>query len=161
MIALYPDDITLDEFIEFRKKYIKAPEDSRILPRKEIHCTIRYWENNKDKIEDVIELLESLKLKKEYQADPKNIQKLGNSLSLMLKSNDLQKLYKDINNKLLDLDLPDSDYDSYKPHMAFFYSDDVKDKKIIKKYENDVIFDKIKFVDQDDNVIWESKSKKK
>lgn len=159
MVALYPNQETIDKFIKFRSQKLSIPPNSKIHSGSEVHNTIRYWEFNEEKVSELIEKLKKYKFKNPVKAKPIKIQKLGDSISLMLESDIVQHIFYKIDTDMESIGLPPSDYPEYLAHMAFYYSDDIDESHIPEdlNVDFDIVFTSIKLVDQDDKVLWEIK----
>lgn len=154
MIAVYPNEETIQNIINFRKS-LDIPQDAKILNDVEIHNTVRYWEYHEDKLPQIIEMLSKYRFSKPAIATSIGLQKLGDSVSIMLESPVLHSIYNKLDKAIQSLGLPPSDYPEYKPHVAFFYSDEIPDGPIDTDIDFDLVFEAIKLVDQDDKVLWE------
>lgn len=154
MIAAFPNEESIKNIIKFRKSLDKNSNVERILEPNELHCTIRWWSvEDEDKTEDVIKFLSKQSFDQIVGKITK-LQTLGDSLVLMLDSDELHDCFDTIDSGIKDIGCPPSYYPSYKPHVSLWISDVVPKHKF-PSFE--IVFDKIALVDGGDKIYWSSK----
>ena len=125
MVALFPNKNSLNMILNFREdlknKYNFS--DVKELEPEEIHATIRWWkvEDGGDS-EKIAKALNNVSL---YGSIAKilSVGYLGESLSLMLKSQTMDNIFSIVDGIVQKYGAPPSDYPVYKPHVALFYGE--------------------------------------
>lgn len=158
LVALYPDENSLLDIIEYREKLKELYDFSgmRELEPNELHATVRWWRLSEggENTKNISKNLEKMQFGA-ANADILEVKPLGDSLSLMLESESMQNIFSMVDQTLRSLGAPPSDYPAYLPHVALFYHDSFRDgfdPKIEIKPSFKITFDRINFVDGDDNV---------
>lgn len=154
MIALYPSQETLENILEYRDDISKIHDLSsmREIEPEEIHATIRWWYQSEGgdyhKIAVELETLEMSPVR----ARIVDVDILGDSLSIMLDSIEMQTLYNRVDNLIKGHGGPESQYPEYKPHISLYYGDwdKVVSDQITEMPDFPIVFDRIAMVDNND-----------
>lgn len=156
LIALYPNAETISNIVAYRDKIQKMHDLSsmqEILPE-ELHATVRWWEAKHGNFHKIAADLGFFEFEKPIQAKIIDTDVLGDSLSLMLNSVEMERLFDKVDNMVQGHGGPPSTYPSYNPHLALFYGD--WDKIIIDQVTEapdfPIVFDRIKMIDNSDNI---------
>jgi 2'-5' RNA ligase len=152
MIAAYPDKRSIDKILKFRKS-LKIPKGAKVLSPDEMHCTIRWWKGERH-LDEIIPFLNSLELGK-FKCKAVGLERLGDALVVMLDSKELGKAYKKIDKGIQKCGAPPSDYPKFKAHISLYYSENEKLPDDIEIPFGSLTFDKIRFVNQDDEIFWD------
>lgn len=162
MVTLYPSDNTALNILEYREdlkdKY--NFDGMRELNPEELHATIRWWKpaNGGKNIKGMIKKLETIPFEM-AQAEIKNLQPLGDSLSIMLESPEMQTIFSIVDQVVRSFGAPPSDYPNYLPHIALFYDDSFQEgfdlDGDLELPSFPFIFDRICLVDKDDKIYFE------
>jgi len=157
MIALYPTKETISDIVSYRNKIKKENNISNIfeLPEEELHLTIRWWESKIGNQKKILSDLSKTKFENQFDANISKIDILGDSLSLLLKSKEIDDLFDIIDKLVKTNNGPASTYPKFISHLALFYgdADDLESLSIPKEsLDFKLIFDRIKMVDSDENI---------
>lgn len=158
MIALYPSNDTVSHILSFRDEINKIHDLSsmRELAPEELHATIRWWKADDGGDYNKIAIsLEQFELNEPIEARVTDVDVLGDSLSLMLDSIEMQELYEKIDNLVQGHGGPPSTYPQYRPHISMFYGDwdKVVSDQVTETPEFSIFFDRLTMVDGNDNVL--------
>ena len=153
MVALYPSKESINNLVKYQKLLnLKDPIKPDIL-----HVTLRYYKGYNDQIK-VKNILNDLKLPKALKCDIIGLDILGdeNTLVILLKSKELSEFQNVLDNALVNLGVPESDYPVFKAHvsLASDHQSDLHENSNTPKFNDNLILDKIKFV-YDDKILWE------
>ncbi len=163
LVALYPDDDSVLSILEYRENLKEKYDFSnmRELEPEELHATIRWWKlKDGGNTKKIAKSIKKTPLK-EIEASIKEVSPLGDSLSFMLESEDMQKIFSEVDGLVRSHGAPPSDYPSYLPHVAMFYDDSFSngfDPKIEDVPDFKIRFNRIDFVDNDDNILASQKA---
>jgi 2'-5' RNA ligase len=157
MIALYPTKETISNIVLYRNKIKKENNISNIfeLPENELHLTIRWWESKIGDHKKMLSDLSKVKIEKQFNADVLKPDILGDSFSLLLKSQEIDDLFETIDELVQSNNGPPSTYPKFISHLALFYgdSDDLESLHLPKEnLDFKLTFDRIKMVDNDENI---------
>lgn len=154
-LMVYPNEKSVQKINHIHKLLnVKAKEN--ITPKK-YHTTIRYFKTTND-IKPFIDFLKDFDFQT-YTAHSTIVDFLGDSYSLMLESNELQKLFDKINSWLIKNNYPKSDYPKYKPHIAFCYEPHkswIPTELDKSDYDIEIAYDNVK-LSCDHETIWKFK----
>lgn len=159
LIALYPDEETIENIIYYRNEIAKLHDLSsmRELEPEELHATIRWWKASQGNYHRISEDLSFFKLYEPVDAKIEDVDILGDSLSLMLDSVSMQRLFCKIDNMVQGHGGPPSDFPYYKPHIALFYGDwdDVVVDQVLEVPDFPIHFDRLKMTDNSGNIYFD------
>jgi len=156
MIALYPNAETISNIVSYRDK-IKKMHDlssmSEILPEN-LHATVRWWDSRIGNYHKIAIQLGTFKFDESIDAKITDVDVLGDSLSLMLDSVSMQRLFDKVDNLVLGYGGPPSTYPRYRPHIALFYGDwdNVIVDQVTEQPDFPIVFDRIKMTDNSENI---------
>lgn len=156
MIALYPSEESIRHIVAFRKQISQLHDLSSMkeIPPDELHATIRWWEREEGgDISTISKELEGY-YGDSIVAEISDVDVLGESLSLMLASIQMKELFEKVDALVQSQGGPPSQYPRYIPHLSLYYGswDDVVVDQVPEMPEFNIVFDKIKLVDGDDNI---------
>jgi len=162
MIALYPNDNSLLDLLEYQQTLKETHDFSnmRELGVEEFHATVRWWKYAKggdDK--KIIKKLENFQ-SKEIESEIVSVSPLGDSLSFMLESDEMQDIFSMVDDVVRSCGAPPSDFPSYKPHVALFYDDSFRegfDPSIVEVPKFPIVFDRLSFVNNNDDILFTAK----
>ncbi len=156
MIALYPSKKSILDITKFCKDLDLKGE--KILTPEEFHVTLRYW--LQEDFNDVDKVKQELDDKVNFdRADsfgkPVKLDLLGDDKALVIKleSKYITELQKKVDSVLQGLGIPPSDFDTFIPHLSLVYGFEGDLPKDIPDF--DIEFDRLKFVNNDDEVFWD------
>ncbi len=158
MIALYPDEKSIDRINKFKKKF--GIDKYRELNDSEIHLTLRWWNPSKiekldhnDCFDNVIDKLNKFSLDLPIQCKAIKYKNLGDSLSLMINNSDqIHNAYNRINKLVVSSGCPEDKYENFLPHIALYYGVSDEDKIEEEQIEVNILLNNLKLVDKDDKV---------
>lgn len=148
-VSLLPDKETEKNLFDYRNELRLLHDFDGMREPYEFHATVRWWKPAKN-VEPIAEKLESIPFER-TEAKAIGVHPLGDSLSLILESQGMQNIFDMVDSVARGLGAPNSDFPSYKPHVALFYHDSFRngnDPKIDYLPSFPIIFDKIKFRDK-------------
>ena len=163
LVALYPNNDSLLSILEYREELKTLHDFSRMreLEPNEIHATVRWWKiKNGGNTKQISNMLTKMPFD-ETSAEIEIVKPLGESLSLILDSEGMQNIFSMVDDIVKSLGAPPSDYPSYLPHVALFYDDsfsDGFDPKIVGAPDFTIKFDKLKFMNNSDEVFASNKA---
>lgn len=157
MLAIYPDAATLQKIVDYQKS-LKLKEVDELIPKKEFHCTLRYWKQSEySDMENVISVLEKIKFpEKTIDCSKGELDIFGEDKALVIKiSNpELTRFQAELDKELQGLGIPPSDFPEYRGHITLAYGvEEIPEKKP----DFIVSLNEVKFVDNDDKSFWNRK----
>lgn len=158
LVALYPDDDSVLSILEYRENLKDKYDFSnmRELEPEELHATIRWWKvKNGGNTKKIAKNITNIPLK-EIEASIKEVSPLGDSLSFMLESEDMQEIFSKVDGLVRSHGAPPSDYPSYLPHVAMFYDESFSngfDPEIKEVPDFKIRFNRIDFVNNEDKIL--------
>ncbi len=126
---------------------------TEVMPTDELHITIRYWKDKGTKKDEIIEWLNKNIKPIEIKCSSKGMKMLGESaLTITWDSPKLISLQKKIDNAIIEMGVPPSEYPAFIAHTTL--ANEAAGREMGKP-DIDAIFNKIKFK-HGDTVLWES-----
>lgn len=120
MINLKKDDA--EKFKKIQDSFdIKAGE---IVKSDEFHCTIRFMKTSKDP-QPLLDYLNEQKLPKVH-AKIKSFDRLNDAFVAKLETPEMHEWFDKVNKWIVENGYPDSDYNTFLPHISFSYETDEK-----------------------------------
>jgi 2'-5' RNA ligase len=155
MIAGYPDAASLSKIIKL-KNDLNLEDAEEIFGREYFHVTLRYWKDDDDPMaEKVKEWLEENIDIGSVECDTSKLEVIGDkdSLVITLKSERLNRLQKSIDDAIVEIGVPPSDFPTFKAHLTL--AQGVKEAPELPK-DFKITLSKWKFTNKDEEVLWQA-----
>lgn len=157
MIALYPSSKSVDDIIRYRNLLYEQGDElwnSELLNPRTFHCTIRFWKNQPELLEEVINSLKTTELPKKITAKFNTLDMLGEDcVVIRSEDKDIKSVFDTIDNTIQSLGVPPSDYATFKPHITLAHG--VTKIPRVKKPNLTIILDRLALVNKEDDVLFE------
>lgn len=152
MIAAYPSRQTIQHILALRDQ-MDVPDGARLMEPEEMHCTLRWWEEHEECLEDVLGFLKAVNLPS-VSCVGSGVKVLGESAVIMMAGcPQMHRAFAVVDQGVQKAGCPPSTFPNFKPHVTLYNGADEVEKLPVNF---ELEFDRYQLVDGNDKVYWRS-----